>query len=288
MTDEIINIINNKQSPEDTIRKKININNNKYINNYVNNYINGYISGIVGVVISHPIDTIKTHIQTGNKLNTFKPSLLNFYKGITSPIIGVGFEKALVFGTYNYILSKTESIPISGALSGLTASLIVTPYERLKILKQNESKLTIKDLNIKFLYRGLNATFTREVPGFAIYFSTYEFLKYNKFTKYNKKIDYSHSFLYGGMSGITAWIFIYPQDKIKTILQSSIDTNNTNINNISIKTIINNIYKTGGIKQFYSGFFWAVSRATLLHSGTFCMMEYLTNTNNNNNTNTNM
>ena len=285
MTDEIINIIKNKHSPDINIQN-VNLNNKNITNNlYFNNYINGCVSGMVGILLSHPLDTIKTHIQTGNKLNTFKPSLQNFYKGITSPLIGVGFEKALVFGTYNYILSKTESIPISGALSGLTASLIVTPYERLKILKQNESKLTIKDLNIKFLYRGLNATFTREVPGFAIYFSTYEFLKYNKFTKYNKKIDYSHSFLYGGMSGITAWIFIYPQDKIKTILQSNIDNTKTNNTNISIKNIINNIYKSGGLKTFYSGFIWAVSRATLLHSGTFCMMEYLTNTNNSNNTN---
>jgi len=283
MTDEIINIIKNKHSPDINIQN-VNLNNKNITNNlYFNNYINGCVSGMVGILLSHPLDTIKTHIQTGNKLNTFKPSLQNFYKGITSPLIGVGFEKALVFGTYNYILSKTESIPISGALSGLTASLIVTPYERLKILKQNESKLTIKDLNIKFLYRGLSATFTREVPGFAIYFTTYEFLKYNTFTKYNKKIDYSHSFLYGGMSGITAWLFIYPQDKIKTILQSNIDNTKTNNTNISIKNIINNIYKSGGLKTFYNGFIWAVSRATLLHSGTFCMMEYLTNNSNNTN-----
>ena len=287
MNDKIINSINNKHSPDIIIQ---NTNNNTNTNNvkYINNYINGCISGIVGVILSHPIDTIKTHIQTGNTLNTFKPSLQNFYKGITSPLIGVGFEKALVFGTYNYMLTKTESIPLSGAIAGLTASLIVTPYERLKILKQNDSKLTIKDINIKFLYRGLSATFTREVPGFAIYFTTYEFLKYTTFTNYNKKIDYSHSFLYGGLSGITAWIFIYPQDKIKTILQSSVDDNKKNKSNtITIKTIINNIYKTGGLKQFYSGFIWAVSRATLLHSGTFCMMEYLTNTNTNNH-NTNM
>ena len=147
----LFNIIKNKHSPDINIQN-VNLNNKNITNNlYFNNYINGCVSGMVGILLSHPLDTIKTHIQTGNKLNTFKPSLQNFYKGITSPLIGVGFEKALVFGTYNYILSKTESIPISGALSGLTASLIVTPYERLKILKQNESKLTIKDLNIKFL-----------------------------------------------------------------------------------------------------------------------------------------
>ena len=236
---------------------------------YISKYINGGISGMCGVVISHPIDTIKTHIQNGNNLNTFKPSFTNFYKGLWAPLIGVGIEKAIVFGTYNYMFSKTENIPLSGAISGLTASLIVTPYERLKILKQNSQIVSLKDINIKFLYRGLSATFTREVPGFAIYFTIYEYLKYNTFTKQNKKINYFSSFIFGGISGITAWIFIYPQDRIKTILQSSKD--------IHIKTIIHNIYQSGGLKHFYSGFGWAAGRAVLLHSGTFCMMEYLNN-----------
>ena len=40
-------------------------------------------------------------------------------------------------------------------------------------------------------------------------------------------------------------------------------------------SIIRNIYSTGGFKQFYKGFSFAVARAILLHSGTFCTMELL-------------
>ena len=224
-----------------------------------------------GVIISHPIDTIKTHIQNGNKFSSFKPSFTNFYKGISAPLLGVGLEKAIVFGTYNYMFSKTDNIPLSGAISGLVASFIVTPYERIKILKQNSQVFTFKDINTKFLFRGLSATFTREAPGFAIYFSTYEYLKKKNFTMHNKKIDYISSFIYGGISGLSAWLFIYPQDKIKTIMQSEKE------NNKSITSIINSIYKNGGLIQFYKGFSWAAGRAVLLHSGTFCMMEYLNN-----------
>ena len=241
-------------------------------NTYILKYISGGISGMCGIVLSHPVDTIKTHIQTGNKLNTFKPSFTNFYKGISAPLLGVGIEKAIVFGTYNYMYSKTDNIPLSGAISGLVASLVVTPYERIKILKQNLQVINYKALNIKFLYKGFTPTFFREMPGFAIYFTTYEYLKKKTFTDYNKKIDYISSFLYGGISGITAWIFIYPQDRIKTILQSS----SRSENNKNIKNIINSIYTSGGLKQFYNGFGWAAGRAVLLHSGTFCMMEYLT------------
>ena len=72
--------------------------------NSSNQYLYGGISGMCGILISHPLDTIKTHIQTGNALTSFKPTIRNLYRGIGVPLIGVGFEKAIVFGTYNYAL----------------------------------------------------------------------------------------------------------------------------------------------------------------------------------------
>jgi hypothetical protein len=239
-----------------------------------NYYIKGSIAGMSGILLSHPVDSIKTSIQTNNKIIfNFK----NLYRGIMSPLIGVGIEKAIVFGTYNYCKNNNLNIPISGAIAGLSASMIVSPYERIKIMKQTNQQIISKHnpwliLSPSFLFKGLSATFTREVPGFAIYFSTYEYLKNHFYTKNNKNISIISSFIFGGISGTMAWIFIYPQDRIKTIIQS----NNTNIN---IKTIIKNIYNSGGLKQFYNGFSFAVARAILLHSGTFCTMELLSNNN---------
>ncbi len=242
----------------------------KFDNYYNNYYIKGCISGMSGIILSHPVDSIKTYFQTStsNAINKkFDFTIKNLYRGISSPLIGVGFEKAIVFGTYNYCKNNNINIPISGAISGLTASLIVSPYERIKIMKQTQQKIGVKQyLNPKFMFKGLSATFTREVPGFAIYFSTYESLK-NHFYK-NRDISIIYSFIFGGISGTMAWIFIYPQDRIKTILQSSETT--------SIKNIIKTTYLTGGFKQFYNGFSFAIARAILLHSGTFCTMEILT------------
>jgi solute carrier family 25 carnitine/acylcarnitine transporter 20/29 len=237
-----------------------------------NYYIKGCISGMSGIILSHPIDSIKTHYQT--RLKTTKPfefTIKNLYRGITSPLIGVGIEKAIVFGTYNYI-NNNYNVPISGASSGLTASLIVTPYERIKIMKQTNQIIKTKQyFNPLFMYKGLSATFTREVPGFAIYFSTYEGLK-SHFYK-NKEITILSSFIFGGMSGTMAWIFIYPQDRIKTIIQSN------NQADISTMNIIKSTINGGFIKtllSFYKGFSFAIGRAILLHSGTFCTMEILT------------
>jgi len=238
--------------------------------NTIDSYFKGCLSGMFGVALSHPIDTIKTSNQSGIKI---KYSFRSLYKGITPPLIGVGLEKAMVFGTYQYLRKNDFNVPISGAISGFVATFIVTPYERLKILKQTSQKSNVF-INPTFLYKGFSATFTREVPGFAIYFSTYHTLKDYYLDRVNgeiNKLSPGLSFLFGGLAGSMAWLFIYPQDRIKTIIQSSTNDNKQ----INFGTIIKNTYKNGGLKSFYSGFGFAISRAVLLHAGTFMMFELL-------------
>ena len=78
------------------------------------------------------------------------------------------------------VIPTNLSLGNVGALSGLTASFIVTPFERIKILfqtNQGNYQFIRQNLNSKFMFQGLSATFYRETPGFAIYFSTYNFLK---------------------------------------------------------------------------------------------------------------
>jgi solute carrier family 25 carnitine/acylcarnitine transporter 20/29 len=239
----------------------------------MDSYINGSLSGMFGVLLSHPVDTIKTFRQSSIKFNY---NFLNLYKGITPPLIGVGLEKAIVFGTYQYLRKLDFNVPLSGAMSGFVATFVVTPYERLKILNQTSQKV---NTNIFQLYKGFSVTFIREVPGFAIYFSTYHTLKeyYNDRVngeimrvngETNKKLSPEISFLFGGISGSMAWLFIYPQDRIKTIIQSS-------TNNKKILSLIKNTFNNGGLKGFYSGFSFAITRAILLHAGTFMMFEIL-------------
>jgi hypothetical protein len=206
---------------------------------------------------------------------------LNFrslYRGIKAPLIGVGLEKAIVFGTYENMKKFSESYTdnvyqnriVSGACSGFMASFIVTPVERFKILSQTNEKFKLKDINPRFLYKGLSATFTREMPGFAIYFSVYEGLKEHYSSK--SKLNTLHYFAYGGISGGISWIFIYPQDLVKTQMQAKKKTN------ISFVNTVSNIYKERGVKGFFRGFRFALLRAIPLHAGTFSMVEYLRNT----------
>lgn len=247
--------------------------------NYYKNFVYGYIAGMAGIVTSHPFDTIKTNIQ---KKQTINYNIRNLYKGVTAPLFGVGLEKAIVFGTYETSKRYINSDFISGGLSGLTASFVVTPFERIKILLQTNQTLETQMLNQKFLFQGLSATFYRETPGFAIYFSTYNYLK-NKIQHHqeikegqykhydneeNKQnINPFHSFMIGAVSGCASWIFIYPQDRIKTHLQACKERH------IGFNEGFKEVFNDGGYRGFYRGFHYALMRAIPLHATAFMTFE---------------
>jgi solute carrier family 25 carnitine/acylcarnitine transporter 20/29 len=220
-------------------------------------YLIGGLAGMYGVLISHPFDTIKTFKQTGKVLP--KPITISFlYRGIYAPLIGTSIEKSIVFGSYSWLSNNTNlNIGIKGLITGFIASTIITPYERIKILQQQKIKV-----NIRSIYTGFISCALRDSIGFSIYFSTYEYLK-NKYI-INNNMNTGWSFLFGGMSGAISWVFIYPFDKIKTIVQSS--TSKVDINTINLIIRTNNLY---------SGFRYALYRAIPLHAGTFYMFEIL-------------
>jgi solute carrier family 25 carnitine/acylcarnitine transporter 20/29 len=226
----------------------------------------GLFGGITGVIISHPIDTIRIRIQN-NQSNQFR----GLYKGITPPLIGVGMEKFLVFGNYekfknyNTIKNRDLNIIVSGMASGLICTSIVTPLERFKInfqsvnsSKQSRLALIKKTTNISTLYRGLSSTLIREVPGYGIYFGVYEACKRN-----TNNYQWYYSLLYGGLSGSSAWAVIYPSDVIKTRMQT--DGNQYR----NMRHCIKEIYREGGYPIFYRGFMAAMARAFILHAGVF-------------------
>jgi solute carrier family 25 carnitine/acylcarnitine transporter 20/29 len=239
----------------------------------------GGISGAIGAIVSHPIDTVKSNIQSNNKI---KWGIRDLYRGVRAPIIGVGLEKAIVFGTYentknflenNNMENKYAIRGSAGGCAGIMAAFAVAPVDRVKILAQTNQTWTRKDLNPKFLFTGLSSTLTREPPGFAIYFMTYHGLK-DHFSKL-RDINILDHFAFGGISGGVSWLFIYPQDTIKTIIQS------TNVNSITDKTKLTmknvgiQIYNKNGVRGFFKGFHLSLMRAVPLHAGTFAMMEFL-------------
>lgn len=241
--------------------------------NKMKSFYSGMIGGIVGTFVGHPVDTIRVKYQE-YKINkpiinfTYdlikKEGYMTLYRGIVSPFFGIGLEKCLVFGTRDFI-KKLETFEnplynsmIAGASSGIVCSTVVTPVERIKIL--NQMNLTFKEikpkLNFKYLYHGTFSTLLREVPGYSIYFSVYDYLNRNFGSDNMMKTP-----LYGAISGVSAWSIIYPSDPIKTKMQSH--------NDMSMKQAINEIYSNYGFRGFYRGASLGLFRAFVLHSFVF-------------------
>ena len=233
--------------------------------NIIQNFGYGYLAGMAGIVASHPFDTVKTNIQKKQIVNY---NIRNLYKGVAAPLFGVGLEKAIVFGTYETSKKYTNSDFISGGLAGLTASFVVTPFERIKILLQTNQTIEKQMLNRRFLFQGLSATFYRETPGFAIYFSTYNYLK-SGLQQQRKECEIRplDSFLIGAFSGCASWIFIYPQDRIKTHLQACKERQ------IGFNQGFKEVLNDGGYRGFYRGFHYALMRAIPLHATAFMTFE---------------
>lgn len=209
--------------------------------------IAGCISGISQVLLSHPLDTIKTRLQYNNTIK-LQPKYL--YAGLKYPLINSIIINGLLFKLNTIFYEETNNYYISGGLTGCIIGIVRNPLEIHKIKRQNEKdinlKKNIKDI-IKYNYRGLIPTLFREIIGKTIFFGLY----YNNRDKYN-------ILLVGGVSGLLMWSITYPIDVIKTRIQTD--------HNINLKKVI----KQG---NFNKGFIPCVIRSFLVNSLGFYVYE---------------
>lgn len=232
-------------------------------------YVNGCVAGMVGQLMCHPFDTIKTHYQRYGTFNFQQNNgFRGLYRGLVSPLTSVIIEKSILFGSYDLLKQHLGNGFSAGVAAGLMTTLTVVPFERIKVLVQlnhnnNSSgsfkmlKYVIKNDGMMSLYRGWTPTLFREVPGYGLYFTTYETIK--RYKNYQPLHGYE-AFLTGSMCGSIAWLFIYPSDPVKTMMQKD---------NVGLLSAISKIYTTNGIKGFYRGFSWGIMRACILHGGVF-------------------
>ncbi len=225
----------------------------------MNDFISGAIGGVTGIIVSHPLDTLRIRRQIKLPL-----TLNGLYNGITPPLIGMGLEKCIVFGVYGYGIHRGYSEFSSGMMAGVACTTIVTPVERIKINMQSGAKLS--NINILNIYKGYLPTLSREVPGFGIYFWTYN--KMDKKITVPDNLKPLKTMIIGGLSGAFSWLFIYPQDVVKTRLQSE------DLGYKTVRECVRDTYKKYGIGFFYKGVHLALVRAFGLHAGVWLGYDY--------------
>ncbi|KAI4460550.1 mitochondrial basic amino acids transporter-related [Holotrichia oblita] len=202
------------------------------------------IPGCAGVIVGHPLDTIKVHLQTQNTKNpryngayqcfkylVAKDGVRGLYRGISSPLSGVAAINAVVFGVYGNtrrIQNNPDALTscmVAGAASGICQSFFNSPMELVKIRMQvsgdNRSAFAVaKEIykleGFKGVFRGLNITIAREIPAFVTYFATYECLTR---TSDNSPVSTMTMLVAGGTAGVVSWLISYPVDIIKSRMQ---------------------------------------------------------------------
>ncbi|XP_065167783.1 mitochondrial basic amino acids transporter-like [Atheta coriaria] len=200
----------------------------------------GSLGGCAGVLIGHPFDTIKVQIQNStSKYSNARDCIRKLYKhegihvffrGMTSPLAAVAGINAIVFSIYGQT-QKCFDDPnaykthfLSGACAGFFQSVIASPMELAKVRVQIHNTVgpleCIRHIyhseGVKGVFRGLTMTVLRDVPSFALYFLTYEYLAREQDGRH---AGTSQLLMAGGLAGVVSWTLTYPLDMIKTRMQ---------------------------------------------------------------------
>ncbi|XP_051128925.1 mitochondrial arginine transporter BAC1 [Andrographis paniculata] len=215
------------------------------------------------------------------------------YRGATSSFVGMAFESSLAFGIYsqtkhllqgNIKSEKPQPLAIvpSAAFAGAVISFILCPSELVKCRMQVQgadsvtpsstrysspidcARETIKSEGLAGIFRGGGATLLRESLGNAVFFSTYEHVRYymhlplrDYTSNLSYFIDVGVGIVSGGVGGIACWSAVLPIDVAKTIIQTSPDKNHTR----NPFQILQSIYRRSGIRGCYTGLGPTIVRA---------------------------
>ncbi|KAJ3178398.1 hypothetical protein HDU85_005196 [Gaertneriomyces sp. JEL0708] len=272
----------------------------------------GTVGGWAQVVVGHPFDTLKVRLQTQpspplytSALDCFRKTLSEgtsaLYKGVVSPLFGVGICNAVLFSTNGMLrnLIGGHSDParmtiqqhtLCGALSGAVISFVNCPVEGVKVVMQTQTQTGMggaryrgvvhcatemyRVSGVRSLYRGFGITVVRDVPSFAAYFGTYEYLK--RYLSSSTTLDPTMALVVaGGCAGIAAWIPCYPQDVVKSRIQSQpLPTHASSpVAELGMRRVVQEVWKLKGWRGFWTGFGMAVMRAFPANAATFVCYE---------------
>lgn len=108
----------------------------------------GSISGMSSVMLCHPLDVIRTRLQTNQQSQTLKQcfnsirsegGIASFYRGFWGPFASQGMYKSIIFGTNTLSIEHlfhnkqtSFSVFVSGFISGSVNSFVVSPIELIR------------------------------------------------------------------------------------------------------------------------------------------------------------
>lgn len=169
---------------------------------FIYQFFSGAIAGVSEILVMYPLDVVKTRQQLATtsdyngtirclKKIVAEEGVSRLYKGIGAPILMEAPKRAIKFAAndeWGRFYKKTFDMPemnqplaiLTGATAGATETLVVVPFELVKIRLQDKTskfnrmdeivKHIIKTDGVLGLYKGLESTMWRHVSWNAGYF----------------------------------------------------------------------------------------------------------------------
>mmetsp|Transcript_2334 Transcript_2334/g.6307 ORF Transcript_2334/g.6307 Transcript_2334/m.6307 type:complete len:303 (+) Transcript_2334:69-977(+) len=174
----------------------------------------GMASGLAKTIISHPLDTVKVHVQNRMPPPT-NPARL--FRGISVPLMRNGVENSLHFLFRAVVASALSALSLHSAasnafavgfLSGFPQALFNTPADYVRLqLQLNQA------VQLRSLFRGLPWVAAKEAASGAVFFGAYETIKRVAGSGWGAGIA-------GSLAALMAMVSTFPLDTLKTRVQA--------------------------------------------------------------------
>ena len=210
-------------------------------------YLPGFLQGITRVLISYPFDYFRIFKQTNTRIDYIHEiKTINFYKGLSFPLISVPIDRAITFKMYENLKKNKYSTIECSIYPSLFSSIYMTPVNLLNtnyvFFKDKTMNQILKDNFNKNIFRGLFVEILRNNLSSIVYLYTYKTLSDN----------FNNPFINGSISSFTLWTLFYPLDTIK--VKKFVNNGNVNgTSNVNTNVSYYNIIKQNSFKSLYNG-----------------------------------
>mmetsp|Transcript_27690 Transcript_27690/g.39108 ORF Transcript_27690/g.39108 Transcript_27690/m.39108 type:complete len:317 (-) Transcript_27690:88-1038(-) len=258
----------------------------------------GLVSPIVGhpldtiktkmqVDVVHQHSTFRQTVQSVWRVDGVR----GFYRGFLPPLMGSMAYRGILFSAYSGAYAACEHVPVlnqpipftgglrlSVIIGAVTASFaratIESPLDFIKVRNQigkqamqgheGDGGSLLKSIlknplsNIRHLYHGYTATLLRTMGLLGSFFIMVDYS-----VRYIPEVVNAPligPFFKGGICATTAWVFAFPFETTKSVIQSDTTGKYTKMKNSTWK-VLNKIFREKGLKGLYRGFGPGASRS---------------------------
>jgi len=261
-------------------------------------FVSGWVGGACGFLFGHPFDTLKVRQQALNHTSivfTFRDcirqdGLRSLMRGLSYPILSVGFINSLFFGVFDQVLTNiSPSSPPSylhlfsaGCVAGAAQLVLAVPVDLVKIRLQAEQgrftgpghclRTIYQERGLRGCYKGIIPQGFRDVKASGLYFLVYSYtLDKLRLGEPSRENTGPEIFFAGGMAGLLSWQAIIYLDVVKSRIQADCHVRPRYAG--MVDCFISS-YRQDGMSVFGRGFCLLSVRAFLVNGTTFLGVEY--------------